>query len=724
MCLVPISKIVKIALISLSAVLILSVVPGECRAQLNLTSNRYDSNRTAANLVERTLTTSNVSSASFGKLGTYSVEGAIFAQPLYAQGVNIPSAGIRNVLYVATMHDVVYAFDADRPGTTLWIRDFRGPGVTAATHKYGAVLGDALGVLSTPVIDVPSNRIFIVTATRENNQTVYRLRSIDMRTGADTRPSVVIQAAKQGLSLDTSLNIQRAGLVLANGQIYAAFSGNPIDQTPYHGWILTYDMNTFSQSGIFLTSTANGGSIWQSGGAPPVDAAGNVYYLTGNGFSSNNDGISNFFETLLKLSFQGGALSLVDRFTPSNWSFLDSKDLDLSCNAGMILPGTDLIAFGSKSAEIYVAHKDALGKLQPNDPQLLQQFHVGAESLESPARGYSGIQIGDTPAMASFNGQLYAAFQANDSGHALFVTSSADGVNFTSPAVGYPGILTGSAPAMTVFNNRLYIAFQANDPGHALFVTSSADGVNFTTPAVGYSGILMGSAPAMMAFNNRLYIAFQANDPGHALFVTSSTDGVNFTVPAQGYSGILIGSAPAMTAFRGQLYVSFQANDSTHTFFVTTSSTVGNAQQFNDGNRIIGLVWWQRSGSAPLLFAWPGNDTLASFPFQNGRFDTTKARYGTITGNGEPSVALSLSANGEQSGTGIVWAARTTQDRNVGSPGFLYAFNAETLQQLWSSADNPSDSIGALAKFVVPVVANGRVYMASSSGAVHVFGLR
>ena len=189
-----------------------------------------------------------------------------------------------------------------------------------------------------------------------------------------------------------------------------------------------------------------------------------------------------------------------------------------------------------------------------------------------PAVGYGGIAIGSAPAMAQFNGRLYVAFQANDSSHALFVTSSADGTNFTTPAVGYGGIAIGSAPAMAAFNGRLYVAFQANDSSHRLFVTSSADGTNFTTPAVGYGGIQIGSAPAMAQFNGRLYVVFQANDFSHALFVTSSPDGTNFTTPVVGYGGIQIGSAPTVAQFNGRLYVAFQANDSSQTLSVTSSA--------------------------------------------------------------------------------------------------------------------------------------------------------
>jgi Alpha-L-arabinofuranosidase B, catalytic len=194
-----------------------------------------------------------------------------------------------------------------------------------------------------------------------------------------------------------------------------------------------------------------------------------------------------------------------------------------------------------------------------------------AVSFTGRASGYPGIMLGSAPAMATFGGKLYVAFQADDPSHSLFVTSSTDGVHFNTPAQGYPGIQIGSAPAMAAFNNRLYVAFQANDPSNQLFVTSSADGVNFTTPASGYPGIRMGSSPAMTEFNSQLYIAFQANDPSHALFVTLSPDGFNFSTPATGYPGIQLGSAPAMTVLGNLLYISFQANDPGHALFVASS---------------------------------------------------------------------------------------------------------------------------------------------------------
>jgi hypothetical protein len=186
--------------------------------------------------------------------------------------------------------------------------------------------------------------------------------------------------------------------------------------------------------------------------------------------------------------------------------------------------------------------------------------------------GNPGIKIGSAPAMAEFNGRLYIAFQADDSSHTLFVTSSPDGNNWTTPAVGYPGIRIGSAPAMAEFNGRLYIAFQADDSAHTLFVTSSPDGNNWTTPAVGYSGIKIGSAPTMSVWNEKLFLAFQANDSSHRLHVTGTSDGTSWLTPASAYPTIKAGSAPALTTFNNQLYVALQADDSSHLLYTGGSA--------------------------------------------------------------------------------------------------------------------------------------------------------
>ena len=117
--------------------------------------NRYDRSATGANISETVLNSRSVNAAGFGKLYSYDVDGAMYAQPLYVSGL-----GGHNVLYVATMNDKVYAFDADKSGPPLWIRNFTDEmaGVTPVpvadiTNRNDLnVVGNA-GIESTPVID-------------------------------------------------------------------------------------------------------------------------------------------------------------------------------------------------------------------------------------------------------------------------------------------------------------------------------------------------------------------------------------------------------------------------------------------------------------------------------------------------------------------------------------------------------------------------------------------
>ncbi len=191
------------------------------------------------------------------------------------------------------------------------------------------------------------------------------------------------------------------------------------------------------------------------------------------------------------------------------------------------------------------------------------------DGFASPAIEQPNDLMGSKPALTSFNGSLYVAFQANDPVHELWVTSSSTGSRFPK-ATGYPNILMGSAPAMAAFNNQLFIAFQANDPVHELWVTSSSTGSGFSS-STGYPNILMGGAPAMAVFKNQLYLAFQANDAGHTLHVTSSSDGVNWPTAWQ-VPNVAIGSDPAMAVFNGRLYIAFRANDPSNDVWIASSS--------------------------------------------------------------------------------------------------------------------------------------------------------
>ena len=500
---------------------------------LDITTQRYGQERTAANLQETVLNHATVTPNGFGRLGTFAVDGIVFAHPLYMQGLRV-NGGTYNVLFVATMRNVVYAFDADHPGTApLWKRDFRTATSTVVTSQWPAQIGAEMGIMSTPVIDAATGEMYLTSYATEGGRNVYRLRALNLLTGADSKPPVILEPTQNGRQLDHPRNYQRAGLAMAGNQLWIAFGGNSLDTRAYTGWVLSYDKTNLQQTGQFRTSVYDGATIWQGGGAPSVDADGNVYLITANGWgpgASSYDGVNNFAQSLLKMG--PTASTLIDSFTPAKQPVFDALDQDFSTNTPVLIPGTDLVTASSKVSDLYVTRRSNLGKQTANDTGLVQKWRVG-------------------------------------------------------------------------------------------------------TAVVG--------------------------------------DGV-----------------------------------------------------FNEGSRVVGTVYWNRVGAPPLFYVWPGRDQLRMYSFDGQKFSANAVVTGTVTGAGEPGIAMSLSANGGESGTGILWTSRTTRGASaMNLPSILEAWNAENpTQQLWSSAtNNARDGVGSAAKFVIPTVANGRVYLPTQNGTVLVYGL-
>jgi hypothetical protein len=206
--------------------------------------------------------------------------------------------------------------------------------------------------------------------------------------------------------------------------------------------------------------------------------------------------------------------------------------------------------------------------------------------------------MGSKPALAAFQGSVYAAFEGAGVNNDLYVTSSATGSNFPT-ATGYANIQMSSAPAIAQFNNQLYVAFRGLDVNNDLYTTSSPTGSSFPN-ATQHTNIQMGGAPAMALFNNQLYIAFQANDSSHTLFLTRSSDGMTWPT-AYPIPNVQIGSDPAMTVFNGLLYVAFRANDPSNDVWIASSS-----DGVNFTSQMIGqtMAW----GSSPALAVVAYND--------------------------------------------------------------------------------------------------------------------
>ena len=228
---------------------------------VSVITERNDIGRTAANLQETQLNTGNVNAGSFGKLFERAVDGHIYAQPLYLPGVNIPGPIPRDVVYVATMHNIVYAFDAHDPvaGAPYWRRSLE-PSCTLPDGNIGFACGVyrdiavEIGIVSTPVIDVAAGSMFVVTFTRignpgsSNANYQHWLHKLDITTGADLGGSPVqIHASfpnsHGAVQFDSKCQNQRPSLLLTGGVLYIGFASY-CDSGPYHGWIIGYSAAT------------------------------------------------------------------------------------------------------------------------------------------------------------------------------------------------------------------------------------------------------------------------------------------------------------------------------------------------------------------------------------------------------------------------------------------------------------------------------------------------
>ena len=429
------------------------------QAQVSVTTYRDDLARSGANPVETILMPANVNPTGFGKLFSIPVDGQVYAQPLYVPLVNIPGKGIHNVVFVATEHDSVYAFDADSAtgpnAAPLWRVNFTNPLTGERTLNVTDVLGclsiqPELGITGTPVIDPSTGTLYVVASTILNGEFFHRLHALDISTGAERPGSpVVIQASVSGTGDGFSqttvpfhpyLYKNRAGLVLVNGAVYTAWTSH-CDAGSYHGWLIGYDAATLQQVAIFNDSpNAFQGALWMGGAAPAADAEGNIYVVSGNGpFDSNSNGFG-LGDSFIKLSSAGG-LKLADYFTPFNQVMLDRQDIDLGSSGALLLPDDagspahpHLAVGAGKEGRIYLLDRDRLGGFNAADDGQIVQSVAGAVG---PI--YGGA--------AYFNGTLFFA-GANDSLKAFPIS----GAHLTpSPSSQSPEIFgdQGAAPVVS-----------------------------------------------------------------------------------------------------------------------------------------------------------------------------------------------------------------------------------------------------------------------------------
>ena len=384
-----------------------------------VTTYHNDNARTGQYTNETMLTPANVNPVRFGKLYSYSLDGHVYAQPLYLPQVAIPGNGVHNVVVVATQHDSVYAFDADSSSAMpLWRVNFLNPDAGISTLSPADVnasdIVPEIGITSTPVIDVTTNTVYVVAATKENGAFYHRIHALDVASGAEkfggpqaieaTYPGAARESIDGVLAFDSRFQLQRAALLLDKGQVYVAFASYG-DFGSYHGWVIAYDATTLKQKGSWVT-TPNGyqGGIWMSGCGISADADGHLYLSVANGpFNALGEqpGVD-MSDSVIKLQTGAGGLSLLDYFTPFNQAKMARDDLDLG-SAGVVLlpdqPGAypHLAVTSGKNGHIYLLNRDDLGGYRADgnrNPQVVQEISGLREQMGTPAYWNGTVYFG------------------------------------------------------------------------------------------------------------------------------------------------------------------------------------------------------------------------------------------------------------------------------------------------------------------------------------------
>ncbi|NVH72706.1 PQQ-binding-like beta-propeller repeat protein [Paraburkholderia sp. JPY432] len=431
--------------------------------------------RTGQNLGETTLTPANVTAAKFGKVGFFSVDGKVDAQPLFLASLAI-AGGTHNVLYVATENDTVYAFDADT-GATLWQVRTLGSGETPSDDLGCSQIVNTIGITSTPVIDRSRGThgtIYVVAMSKDAAGGYHhRIHALDLATGAEllNGPTEVAVAAYPGtgagntngvLPFTTSLYAERAGLLLLGSTLYTSWTSH-CDHGGYTGWIMGYGADTLQQTTVLnVTPNGIGGAIWMSGAGPASDGS-SIYLLdangtfettmTSSGFPANND----FGNTFLKLGTSGG-LSVADYFAMTNLVQESNDDIDLGSGGALVLPDlTDangvvqhLTLGAGKDSTIYVLNRDSMGKFNPTTDNIYQEI---------PAQ----LAGGEFGMPAYFNGRVYFG-SVGDHLKAFTVTNAKLSITPTAQSAmtfAYPGT-TPSISANGTTNGIVWAAENGN----------------------------------------------------------------------------------------------------------------------------------------------------------------------------------------------------------------------------------------------------------------------
>ena len=525
-------------------------------ANVDVLTYHNDTFLSGQNLQETALTPANVNATNFGRLFAQPVDGYVYAQPLYKANLAIPGQGTHNVMFVATEHDSIYAFDADsNTGTNanpLWRTSFINPaaGITSVPQPdiISADIVPEVGITGTPVIDGASNTLYVVAKTKEVRSDgahyVQKLHALDITTGAEkfggpvsigdttgdnnnTSP-IAVPGTGQGsvngiVTFNARKENQRSALTLASGVVYIAWASHG-DNGPYHGWVVGYNAQNLQLVSFFNTSPNAGlAGIWQSGAGMAVDPLNNLYFATGNGpFDANTSGGKDYGDTVLRLSTTG-ALTVADYFTPWDQATLNQNDADLGSGGTMLLPDSvgsaahrHLMVETGKSGKIYLIDRDNMGQYQRGGPMtddVVQVMQLGPAGVwGNPCY----FQVNATTGRIYYqgSGDVMKAFTVSNATLSGPVTQSGTYFAFpgSQPVISANGMANAIAWALQVDaygrgGPAVLHAYDANNLANELYnsaQTSLRDqltgSVKFTVPTVTNGRVIVGSQYGVAVF--------------------------------------------------------------------------------------------------------------------------------------------------------------------------------------------------------------------------------
>jgi len=623
-------------------------------AATNVTTWRYDIGRTGQNLNETVLMTTNVNSTNFGKLFAYSVDGYVYAQPLYLAAVNI-GGSTRSVVLVATEHDSVYAFDAAQ-NQQLWkasLIDTAHGAAGGATTVASADIGTndivpEVGITSTPVIDPVTGTLYVVSKSKESGAYIQRLHALDVSTGNEKSGSpVVIQGSVAGggigsvggnVAFQSQWELNRVGLLLLNGYVYVAFGAHG-DNGPYHGWVFAFNAANLQQTAIYNSSPGGkGNGIWESGAglaADTVNGVSRLLFSTGNFFSSGNLGPNptppytnnqDYSNAVVRLESNNGGLQVADEWTPFDQDQLSAADTDQGSGGVLILPDQpgahlhELVQVG-KNGRIEVIDRDNLGGFNTSVNNIAQEIGGKISGLWSTPAYWNGNVYfwGNGDVLKQFsltNGQLSASPVATAAINSTFPGAS--------PVISSNGTSGGILWAIRsdAYNSggpSVLYAFDATNVATQLYNSSqnsardaAGKAVKFAVPIVANGKVYVGAqgevdvygalgsapptvptptfAPAPGVYSSTQSVTLADSLAGAAIYYT--TNGTPPSTSSTRYSGAI--SVGATTTIQALAAAAGYSNSSV----VNGTYTIGTAPTINFSNGFASVAGLTLNGSA------------------------------------------------------------------------------------------------------------------------------